>query len=279
LDTGEIDAVARSMRVCGADWSGAQDAGRRIWIAEGEWTASGLVLKRVLRAENLPGSARARERCLVALRAWIDSLGPCALGMDFPFGLPAQLMGENDWLAFILDFPDRFPDPLAFRDWCRRTASDRELKRRTDLLTRTPFCPYNLRMFRQTYWGMAGLLAPLVAQSAVAVLPMQEPRTEVPWLLETCPASTLKRLGLYGAYKGPGGARRAARCRILEMLVRDRHLIRPRQALGELLLGDPGGDALDAALAAVAVSKALRHRHFPRPDWEEIYAREACVYA
>jgi hypothetical protein len=52
-------------------------------------------------------------------------------------------------------------------------------------------------LFRQTCFGIRSVLAPLVRDGLVSVVPMQRPAADKPWLLEICPASTLKARNLY----------------------------------------------------------------------------------
>ncbi len=112
-------------RIIGIDWSGAADAGRRIHIAEARVGRGGLRFARLRRAEELPGSRPDRGVSLGVLRAWLAAQGPCAVGLDFPFGLPRELVDEPDWLSFIRCFPNRFRSPEEFRNWCRHRAGGR----------------------------------------------------------------------------------------------------------------------------------------------------------
>ncbi len=94
-------------------------------------------------------------------------------GFDFPFGLPAALVSESSWETFVLRFPDRYPDVTGFRQARREAAGGREWKRRTDLESKTPFSPYNLRLFRQTYYGIRDLLHPMIAAGLASVVTVQ----------------------------------------------------------------------------------------------------------
>ncbi len=187
---------SRRARVFGVDFSGAADAGRKIWIASGIIRGRGLRIEQCVRAEALPGSGRDRDLGLTALRRFIAEAGASAFGLDFPFGLPRCLVVEKTWEDFLSAFSSRYPDAERFRRACQRAAGGAELKRVTDRETRTPFCVYNLRLFRQTYFGLRDLLAPLVRGRRVRVLPMQRAAAGIPSILEICPASTLKRARL-----------------------------------------------------------------------------------
>lgn len=265
-------------RVHGVDFSGAIDAGRRIWIASGVVEDGTPRIVDCRRAEELPGSGRRRERALAALRELIAGERAAAIGLDFPFGLPAPLVPDGSWVDFALAFAGRYPDPEAFRHACVTQTGGRELKRLTDLEARTPFSSYNLRLYRQTYAGIRDLLAPLVRADVARVVPMQPVAPDRPWLLEICPASTLKRASLYRSYKGQTLAQRVARERILASLGSSGALAIP-DAVRRRALDDPGGDALDSLIAAAATSGAVRDPSFPGADPDGRYAREGRVYS
>src|SRR5262249_56357853 len=88
------------------------------------------------------------------------------------------------------------------------------------------------------------------------VLPMERPQGALPWVIETCPASTLKHADLYPSYKGRGDDARAARVAILHGLVRRKLLAPLPPALRRLSIENAGGDALDSIIAAAATAPA-----------------------
>ena len=115
----------------------------------------------------------------------------------------------------------------------------------------------------------------MITEHAARVIPIQAPRAGAPIIAEICPASILKRLGLYGSYKGRAAKLRDARRSILNGLV-DRGLLRrPQRSVMSDLLDDTGGDALDAVIAAAGAARvavdpdAMR----PRDDLDRIEAR------
>jgi hypothetical protein len=116
-------------------------------------------------------------------------------GLDFPFSLPRRLVEANNWEEFVLSFSSRYPDAEKFRQSCWGTAGNCEEKRDTDRKSKTPFSPYNRRLYRQTYYGIRDVLVPLVRDKVVSVLPMQGVASDKPRLLEVCPAYTLERMG------------------------------------------------------------------------------------
>src|SRR4051795_4700647 len=107
-------------------------------------------------------------------------------------------------------------------------------------------------MSYQTFYGMRDVLGPLVGVRGTAVLPFHYrrlPRARRV-LVEACPASTLKRLGLpHQNYKQPEGGpltRKRLRTRhaILEGLTRNLLI---GDAHRRVMMRNGGGDALDAA--------------------------------
>ena len=206
-------------RVLGVDFSGARQAGDHIWIAVGTQNGGRLSLESCLPAHELPGGGRDRQSALAALNAFLKSERRAAAGLDFPFGLPRSLVAEERWEDFVRAFPRRYPDADSFREACRRAAAGRELKRRTDVEARVPFSAYNLRLYRQTYFGIADVLLPLVDSAVASVVPMQPPVPGKVLLAETCPASLLKSLGLYTPYKGHDSQLLDARRTIIKYFV------------------------------------------------------------
>ena len=95
-----------------------------------------------------------------------------------------------------------FADADTFRSLMRTRHNAAEHKRMTDRIAKTPFNSYNLRLYRQTWWGIAGVLRPLVAHRAASVRPQQKLAAGKPTLIEVCAACTLKSIDLYPSYKG-----------------------------------------------------------------------------
>eukprot|EP00928_Gymnodinium_smaydae_P078321 TRINITY_DN6217_c0_g2_i1.p1 TRINITY_DN6217_c0_g2~~TRINITY_DN6217_c0_g2_i1.p1 ORF type:complete len:334 (+),score=64.98 TRINITY_DN6217_c0_g2_i1:65-1066(+) len=301
-------------RVIGVDFSGsAKDAGRLTLVAEcelsgskGQWKLHVLRVRTVEEISN--GSARtAADSCRALceeLRRLHATPGPqLIVGLDSPPSVAAQFIQPLQWRRWVKEFPTRFPTAEAFRrahivKQSGSAAKTLEPKRETDILTKVPFAPQNLRMFRQSYNAIAGVYGPLAGE--FAVIPCMRPSEGQPLLFESCPASVLKRLGLYKpSYKSKGlsdvksieaaRGRRQALLRALERGV----AVAPGGDAGVLavdfssaglkrsLVEDPGADGLDAVLAAVGAACATRSGSFPAPCdgvWRKIYAVEACVY-
>ncbi|MCL0058450.1 DUF429 domain-containing protein [Dehalococcoidia bacterium] len=269
---------SRRILVHGVDFSGAADAGSKVWLATGAIVEGVLKLEHLCRVKDLHGSSTSRDQCLSALRHLITSRPGCAFGLDFPFGLPRLLLGKENWETFVLAFGSRYPDPDQFREACLTAADGRELRRLTDQESRTPFSAYNIRLYRQTYFGIRDVLAPLVRGQAACILPMQSASPRGPWVLEVCPASTLKQAGLYSPYKRRGEEHAAVRARIFDGIREKTSLLVKAPELRSKILDDPRGDALDAVIAMLATARALRNLADPPVPLTEIHALEGYVY-
>lgn len=243
-------------RILGVDFSGARDAGNKIWIAEGRKVGGAFRLQSCLPAAALPGGGKQPVVAIAALRQLILCDPDTIVGCDFPFSLPASQLGAKSWTAFVAGFQDRFADPTVFYERFHAKAGDREVKRHTDIAEKTPFNSYNLRIHRQTWWGITHLLYPLTHAEAVVVRPQQQLCAGKPILIEVCPACSLKRIDCYAPYKGATAKHRQARVRILDRLIDSGLLSAPSQVLRKLILENPGGDALDAVVGAVAAATA-----------------------
>jgi hypothetical protein len=243
--------------VHGVDFSGGRSAGNNSWVASGALEDGSLKIDDCRTGSSLPNSSTQRDPFLDALRDWIRDQGSAAIGLDFPFGMPEELVDEDNWYDFVVNFPKRHQDADAFRMACQRASPGAELKRETDEINDTPFSPYNLRMYKQTYHGIADVLAPLVREEEVCVLPMMEPEEGKPWLLEVCPGSTMRAQGHKVSYKGTTQEHRAARTRILKNLQGSGTLTIRAQGVLSNVLRDGGGDALDAVISAFAATTTV----------------------
>lgn len=257
------------------DFSGARDAGKRIWVAEGVATAKGVKIESCRRARDLPGGAVGLDAALGALVTHIASAGDAVIGLDFPFSLPESLITEPDWESFIASFAGKYPTADSFRDACRLATGGKELKRRTDVEARVPFGAYNLRLYRQTYAGIGRVLCPLVSSGRARTAPMQPPEPGKPILVEACPASLLKREDLYPSYKGGGDSPREARKTIVAGLAGRRLLAPLPHLVRREVIDDPGGDALDSVIAAICAFRAANDPTAlaPRDGQERLEAR------
>lgn len=242
-------------RVLGIDFSGAKDAGRRIWIAEGLRTDGAFRVEACRPASALPCGGIGPAAAIAALARHLAAERDTIAGCDFPFSLPVALVRARTWRQFALGFHARFTNPDSFHDLCHKATGGVEVKRRTDREDRTPFSSFNLRLYRQTWWGISHLLAPMVAAGDAWVWPLMDRQDGVPMLVEVCAASSLIGLDCYPSYKGATEKHMRARLRILEMLVASRLMATPSPWLRRLLLQNVGGDALDAVIGAIAANR------------------------
>ena len=250
-------AAADFATVCGVDFSGARLAGRNTWVAEVERTDALPVLRSLRSLEQLAGAAD-RDAAL----AWLIervATSQAAWALDFPFSVPPVLLPGLDWLgqlAWVTDFAGDAPafghDLLAR---AKALGGANHIRRRTDADARTPFDSYHYRIVYQTFHGMRDVLAPLARRAGVAVLPygFDRLRRARRLVMEACPSSTLKRLDLpHHRYKQPAGGpltriRRQTRRRILDGLA---EVVEFTATDRRRMMRNPGGDAIDAVLAA-----------------------------
>jgi hypothetical protein len=119
---------------------------------------------------------------------------------------------------------------------------------------------------------MRDVLGPLLRKRHTAILPFQYRRLAAARrvLVEACPSSTLKRLGLpHQNYKQPEGGpltgkRRRTRGALMDGLLRH---VRFDARQRRVMMRNGGGDALDAVVAAVGVAhawEAADHEHIAR---------------
>ncbi|MFZ5447126.1 MAG: hypothetical protein ACOZFS_00610 [Thermodesulfobacteriota bacterium] len=268
--------------IYGIDFSGAVYAGRKIWITLAMIKGEVLEIKDCFRGLSLPNSGKRLHDCLAALVTFIASHKNSIFGLDFPFGLPcaiAEHFGCKTWTGFIYSFPAKFNGPHEFQHECKQVFGRPEAKRTTDIESKTPFSPYNLRLFKQTYFGITGVLYPLLKNGGAWVIPMQEIIGDRSLILEICPRSTLVREKIADKkYKGKTKEHWQNRRHILNRLS-EKNVAIPEN-LFRLICGDIEGDALDSAIAAYAVGNSLLNPTFPfPPGWKREYAIEGYVYS
>ena len=271
--------------IFGVDFSGARLAGRNIWIARAEPTG-GPVPLRLVELHNLAAVAGTPDRtpALAHLVQLVRGSHGALWGMDFPFGLPVELFDAGTtWRQQLSAVACWEGDAAAFGRWCvaraRSLGREMHIRRTTDTEARTPFDCYHYRIIYQTFHGMRDVLLPLAGAPRTAVLPFQYRKapTADRIVTEACPGSVLKRLHLpHQNYKQPAGGpltpkRRKTRGLIFDGLA---PLIEIDAPLRRRMMRNPGGDALDAAIAAVGAwqrwttaDHASIQRH-PRYRWE-----------
>lgn len=244
--------------VLGVDFSGANDAGSNVWVAEIDASGGPELVDCAPATERFDTSAdrAATHRALARHLASLD--GDAAAALDFPFALPASVVDPADWPAFVREFPSLFASPEALQRRCQSRAGladdDRVQHVRATEESVGALSPYNRRLRSQTFYGIRDVLRPLVLVDAVRVVPMQALAPGKPTLLETYPAAALESLDgetHRAGYKEAGEEGRSRREANLDALEAERELTLA-DGVRDRLLDDAGGDGLDAALAAFA---------------------------
>jgi hypothetical protein len=208
--------------------------------------------------------------------------------MDFPFGLPVELFPPNfRWLQqfeFLAGFAE---DAYVCGLECvrRSRASNRVLhvRRTTDTEAKTPFDCYHYRIIYQTFFGMRDVIGPLCRTPGTCILPFQYARlaSAERVVLESCPSSTLKKLGLpHQNYKQPTGGpltrkRIATRHAILSGLAQFVHI---PPTYRRTIMRNPGGDALDAVIAAAGANRSFHSVDHSAISRHPRYKREGHLY-
>lgn len=227
-------------RIWGVDFSGAKDAGRNIWIAKTSNHEDALWLDDVRPLTAIPLDA-----ALAELRTLITHANGAVIGLDFPFGLPRALVSADQWGNFLAEFGSAYASADAFHDAMYLLSNAKDVRRATDDAAKTPWCPYNLRLYKQTFYGIRDVLAPLVGSTAVRAAPMQSPSPPRPTLIEICPRSTLKHFGKATASTPD----------ILTWLGTKGFTI--DEASRKRIVEDRRGDARDGVIAAFATWRAV----------------------
>lgn len=272
-------------RVYGVDFSGAKEAGEKVWIAEIDCTEDEPELARCNSATNCFGTKN-RDPTLRELTKHLAGLSPNAVaGLDFPFALPRQIVGVDGWETFLLEFPGAFASPGEFRRRCQARGSRLdegkvEYKREVEE-EHGGLSAYNYMLYKQTFYGIRDVLRPLVLSDSIRVPPMREPDDdrERPTVLETYPAGVLDKLDTDESsrenYKKDTDESREKREKNLDALENEIELAIDDD-LRDRLLNDSEGDALDAVIAAVGALRAAENGFAYDGDYDE---QEGWIYA
>jgi hypothetical protein len=269
------------------DFSGARLAGRTLWVARARRAAGRLRLVDLFRVEDACGSPE-RDRALPFLVDLIRNSEGALWAIDAPFGLPVEILDAGMSWPGLLRFARSWKDGgYALGLWCVRRAralgGPLHIYRPADRAARTPFDCYHYRIIYQTFHALRDVLWPLHRSRGTAIVPFQYHRLPSARrvVFETCPSSTLKRLGLpHLRYKQPRGGpvsadRRVVRRRILDGL---RPFVTVTPALWKRAVDDPGGDALDAIVAAVGGWSAWRRARHAQIARDARARREGFLY-
>jgi hypothetical protein len=138
-------------------------------------------------------------------------------------------------------------------------------------------------MIYQTFYGMRDVVLPLTRVRGTAVLPFHYRKLARAKrvLVECCPGSVLKKLGLpHQNYKQPEGGP------LTRKRLRTRHtlhaaldgLVRIDDRFRRVMMRNPGADALDAVIAAVGAARAVATADHAAIARHPRYTREGHLY-
>lgn len=252
----------------GVDFSGAAQAGHNIWIAEATPTDDELHVESCESAADRFGVAE-RAPCLGQLTAFLREAE--TVGLDFPFGVPATVHDCETWESSVEWVATAATDADEFQATCRSRAREVTDGERADLRRETDgpvgaLCPYGSHVWKQTFFGIRDVLAPLADTDDVTIRPMQGSGDVS--LCEVYPAATLAQCDLPAAeYKNGSETARDRRRTIVDGLETETPLAFSQGVRAELI-DDAGGDALDAVVAALATYRAQRTGFEPDRPWD-----------
>lgn len=240
-------------RILGVDFSGARDAGRKLWLTVCVEREGKLHVKSSVPAGSQFGAAD-RGEALAGLREAIVRAD--VVGIDFPFGLPARVHGFDRWGDACEWVVESVEGPEDLRRQCVERTREGEpayCRRATDEHHGAP-SPYHWVVAAKTYYGITNVLWPLLERGAITARPMQD--GDGTPVCEVSPTGTLADVGLpTDRYTDDLPAARDRRETIVEGLQ-----LTPLSLHGieDHLIDDVGGDAIDSALAALAAWRASR---------------------
>ncbi|WP_335999900.1 DUF429 domain-containing protein [Halorientalis halophila] len=258
------------MSIHGVDFSGAAQAGHGTWIAEASVSDGDLRIESCRSAADRFGVAE-RAPCLGQLVEFLRETE--TVGLDFPFGVPATIHDRDSWEGAVEWVATVATGADGFQETCRSRAREATDGERADLRRETDgpvgaLSPYGSHVWKQTFYGIRDVLAPLARTDAVAVRPMQEGGDVA--LCEVYPAATLASCDLPAAeYKSGNERARERRRAIVEGLEAETPLAFAGRVRAELI-EDAGGDALDATVAALAAYRAREADFEPDRPWNPV---------
>ncbi|MEO9592133.1 DUF429 domain-containing protein [Rhodopirellula bahusiensis] len=285
--------------VFGVDFSGAALAGKNAWIAELQISSDDTASPPLELVDLQPLGRVAGQDDRECVYRWLTSrirTSKHALwGMDFPFGLPVEL-NLGSWKAQLRHLAKHPGDAKSYGQSLVKLARQRSgvihIRRETDRETQTPFDCYHYRIIYQTFHGMRDVLLPIADDPTTAVMPFQEDKLTrrstanaspavCRVVVEACPSSTLKRMGLpHQRYKQTGNKPiDAIHLRTRQTILRSlRDIVRISAHRRRVILSNPGGDALDAVLAGVGAWMGWNRVDHSRIACHARYSREGFVY-
>jgi Protein of unknown function (DUF429). len=241
-------------RVWGVDFSGAAYPGDRLALAEATVTDAVVHIDAVDAVASRCGAGEARADAIAGLVDLAEELRPTRVGVDAALSLPqaaTRALGVDHWKALPGAVRHRCPDVQALTALVIDAAPStgpRYPRRVTDVRA-SALPPVHFMIAAQTHAALTELLPRW--QHIGAVAPHLDGH---PHLREVYPAAALNLWGLAAAgYKGDDATHRDRRLTILDALTRT-GVVTTTASVRDAMLAQPGGDLLDAGIAAVVTA-------------------------
>lgn len=282
-----IDEAMQFQVIYGVDFSGAKMAGKNAWVACLVPHQTRFALTKLQSLGTLCGTDE-REACLRGLVNRVLASRHALWGMDFPFSLPQELFEATTTWQAQLDWVTAWSgDAPSFGRECqargRASGSSIATRRLTDREAHAPFGPYHYRIIHQTFHGMREVLLPLSRDEDTAVLPFgyDHIKRSKRIVMEVCPSSTLRALSLphqlYKQLDGKALESQRERNRVVILKALSEHIgISKNQR--KCMMGNLGGDALDAVIAAYGAAVAWQRADHAQLAGDKRYVREGLIY-
>lgn len=252
------------MKVYGVDFTSRPCKAKPITCAECRFDGQTLSVKAIHSFTTFP-----------AFENWLSTPGAWIAGLDFPFGLPRQLIKNlgwpASWNAYMANIAGMRRDDFVrlLEDYkCERDSGDKEHLRDTDSLAKSasPQKLYNPPVGKMFYEGATRLY-----RSTLSIEPMR-PTPDNRIVIEVYPALLIRQYIGRTPYKSDTHAKQtpekqAARVELLKALQARTfyHDYQFKLALGEdlryRLVEDAAGDELDAMICAVEAAWCWNQRN------------------
>lgn len=218
-------------RIYGVDFGDCFESEDALWLTEATVEDDVLRILDCRSASERFGVSEDRALVFGSLASFLAGVPDSSVvALNFPFGLPDELVPADDWVTFLSRFPDWFTSPEDLHRRCTMHAKLVSGNRtnvpdnRTNVLRETDeplgaLSPYDRRLQDRTFYGIRDVLRPLVTTELAAVQPMMEPSPAQPSLIETYPAGTLEELELHAVgYEGDSERAQRRRAENLDSL-------------------------------------------------------------
>lgn len=245
-------------RFVGVELSGAAFAGLHTWVAAGRVDGKALVVESVQQLADLSRGVTEREVALPGLARWVAKQRHTVVAVRAPFGLPAELVKDKEWVDFARAFSERFPQPEGFLAEFDAQAQGRFLMRTTDRLTGLRSNPHKRRVGFQTWANLRHVTGPLVAEQRAVAAPMQSPSGDLPVLVETHVGAALRVRRIAPPFMGALEVCARSRSAVLDRLAELEALQFDSPAVRTAPVDQPDLNVIGSVVAAVVAGRLAR---------------------